>query len=226
MLFIKNCKLTFIVLSLLLTIVIIACKKDSNKIDQGGQKLECYEINGCKNVIYSLQLDSSENNNNYLDINNKKVVSDKEHWDFKMSGIYTSNINANTSIKGRLNFIDIEFDKVTTDAVLEKFGDKGTFNSKFINLKDFGMHHFLGEEEGWANYDISTHIVKPLPDRTLLLITADPTNSTKHKLLKIKIMSMYEGCILKPTIADKKKVPYLTSRFEALNIDIDNLITD
>lgn len=218
--------MTFIVLSLLLTIVIIACKKDSNKIDQGGQKLECYEINGCKNVIYSLQLDSSENNNNYLDINNKKVVSDKEHWDFKMSGIYTSNINANTSIKGRLNFIDIEFDKVTTDAVLEKFGDKGTFNSKFINLKDFGMHHFLGEEEGWANYDISTHIVKPLPDRTLLLITADPTNSTKHKLLKIKIMSMYEGCILKPTIADKTKVPYLTSRFEALNIDIDNLITD
>lgn len=224
--FSKNCKFTLAAFFLLSITIIISCKKDS-KIDQGSQKLQCSEINECKNVIYSLHLDSADKKYNYISLKTKDIVGkETDDWDFSMSGIRASSLNANTSLKGRLNFIDIEFDKVSAENILEKFGQKGTFNSKFINLTDFGMHHLYGDEEGWANYDMSTHLVTPLPNRTVLLITADTNDTTKHKLFKMKIISMYEGCILKPTIADKKKVPYLTCRFEEVNIDIDNLIND
>lgn len=229
--FCKNFTLTLALLIVISLLVPTSCNDDyyhpkleGNPNPQNNKPVEETEEEKESEIIYSLFLNNKDGIN-YISLNTKGLIAEKDHWDFKMSNIYASSINANTSLSGRLNFIDIEFDSVTVEKILEKFGPKNSFNNKFQNLKNFGMHHLVGNTEGWAKYDMKTHLVTPLPNRTLLLITNDQTDSTKHKLFKIKITSIYENNILNPTIADKTKVPYLNCKFEQLNINIDDLIT-
>ncbi|MGE9616645.1 MAG: hypothetical protein ACQPRJ_03655 [Solitalea-like symbiont of Acarus siro] len=216
--FYKNFKFTLALLVTISLLTFTSCNNElSNKLDTRSTSSKDYlQLRTHGRIITDLFLD--KDNPNYIDLSTGKLVTEHDHWDLKLDGMYASTLNANSGIKGRLNFIDEEYRNVDMGKVLEKFASNGDFNSNFTNLENFGMDHMVGDELGWARYDMSKHLIHPLTYRTLLLLTPSADNPDMNSLIKITITSMYKGNILFPTEEDKFNVPYLNARYEELHI--------
>jgi hypothetical protein len=131
-------------------------------------------------------------------------------WDIAFTGAYNSIVYINNAAdergpgyggpgEGLIVSIDKSYDQVTEAPTKEEME---TNNLTFAGWDGYPQ----GYNRGWYFYDLTTHICKPLPNRTFVLLTSD------GKYAKLQLVNVYKGN--PPVVTDLNwPAPYLTFRY-------------
>lgn len=135
-------------------------------------------------TVEDIPADTSYTGNiTYYSLRENSLVEESDSastdWDIAFSGttIYTNNEASGPGSGGAI-VLDQSFD-ATTMAPSEGYAVDTTATNLAIPT---------GSDNGWYNYNTTTHIVTPLPDKTIVLRTADGENYAK-----LKVLSYYKG---------------------------------
>ncbi|MFT3824150.1 MAG: HmuY family protein [Chitinophagaceae bacterium] len=141
-------------------------------------------------------------------------------WDLAFTGIYNSEVYANNgSITGNPGYgstaraqvvmIDRPYAQIT------EAPDDATFNAS--GIKNIGQET-SGNTAGWFNYNLSTHLVQPIKNRTFVLKLPD------GKYAKLELQNVYKGN--PPVVTDLYwPAPYFTFRYFIQEDGSRNLVT-
>jgi hypothetical protein len=129
----------------------------------------------------------------YYDILNSDGGS-STNFDFKFQGSATGDFVANTT-KYNVFFADVAYGSVTSTTT------KTAVASGTLGYNSSGT--------GWYNYDISTHMVTPVPNRTIIL-----NAKTGTKKYKIRINSIYWNAT--PVGTPATNYPYYSIDYQEL----------
>ncbi|MCK7558968.1 HmuY family protein [Chitinophaga sedimenti] len=133
-----------------------------------------------------------------------KLISaaDTGKWDISFTGTYNGDVTAKN---GKIAFVDSSFDALTTVP-----------NDTAFKYSAFGINAFMGSV-GWYNYDMTTHILTALPNRTMVF-----KNNT-GQYVKLQMISLYKGNPVAPT--RQTPAPYLTFQYFVQTNGSKNLAT-
>ncbi|WP_295128984.1 HmuY family protein [uncultured Chitinophaga sp.] len=115
--------------------------------------------------------------------------TDSSKWDISFTSTYNGNVTASN---GKIALVDTAFDALTTAPA------DTAFKYATVGIDGFG-------QTGWYVYNMTTHIVSPKANRTIVLRTA------AGKYAKLQMISLYKGNPAAPTL--QTPVPYLTFKY-------------
>ncbi len=124
----------------------------------------------------------------YYNLSSNEIVpasdSASDKWDIAFYST-TILINSGTSGPGmgEAQVVELSFDEITEAP-----------ETGYAMDSESGNAVPKGSGNGWYNYNPSTHIVSPIPGRTIVLKTADG-----EKYAKVEILSYYKGAPANPT---------------------------
>ncbi|MCW3463116.1 HmuY family protein [Chitinophaga nivalis] len=202
-----------------------ACKKDNNEV----KNTRSYE-DGKSTVIYDMAGDTRASVGGGIDDKEKRPFkpflfsfkTGKQSWDTSAANLksnswdvaFTELYNAMVVVNngknskspgnggngvGEIVFYDQPYATLTTAPDDEYF--------KAHNMVSTGWDGYpLPSNRGWYFYSLTTHLARPIPNRTFVIRTAD------GQFAKLELISMYKGN--PPTVTDLLwPAPYFTFRY-------------
>lgn len=200
-------------------VLLTGCKKDEKKpddgpgTDTGRTQVSTYVEKDSRNVYYVSDLPGNARaGGGGLVLFSLKDHKEKDSalvltkdWDISFTEIFNSTVSANNGEKidppghQGLGKADLIILKQPFDEVKEAPSDEEFDASRsYTGLEEAG-------KTGWFRYDMNTHIMNPVANRTIVIRTVD------GKYAKMEMFSFYKGNPANPTL--QTPAPYLNFRY-------------